>query len=141
MNQYNDVPPRPDVIDEAVAAIEELRADFGLRVLLLALTRSGIGETIKPDPREIQRAMLVILRTIIEARDPQLEAEIMAIGAGVIDNEGSVRALAARRGLTPAAISKRVIAFCDEWGLPPSSCMKSIAARESYAERNQTRTA
>jgi hypothetical protein len=80
-----------------------------------------------------------VLREIVYSPDPGLEAEIMAIGSGVLDDKGIMTRIAAKRGITRQAISKRVVAFCDEWQLPPSAAMKSLKARAIYAERNQPR--
>ena len=129
----------PDALSTAVAAIEELEAEFGLRVLIEAVSRSTVAAHLPSDPDKTRRVTQYVLRSIVFSPTPQLEAEIMAIGAGVLDETGIMTRVAGKHGVTRQAISKRVVAFCDEWKLPPAPAMKSDAARETYAARNQSR--
>lgn len=88
------------------------------------------------------RVIQVVIRQIVYSADPQLEAEVMALGAGVLlDDEQTQMRIAEKHGLGRAAVSKRVLSFCDAHGLPPSQFMKSVKARENYALTNQPRTA
>ena len=130
-----------DPVADAVEAIEELKADFGIKVLIAALIRSEVGESIAVNPQSTLRVVQYVLREIVYSPDPQLEAEIMAIGSGVLDEKGIMTRTAAKHHITRQAVSKRVVAFCEEWGLPPTGSMKSEAARKVYAARNQPRIA
>lgn len=130
-----------DPVAEARDALEELKAEFGLKVLLAAIIQSGAGESITLNPEATLRVAQYVLREIVYSPDPQLEAEIMAIGSGVLDEKGITTRIAAKHSITRQAVSKRVVAFCEEWGLPPSGSMKSEAARKVYAARNQPRIA
>jgi hypothetical protein len=136
ISHENYAAPHDDVAD-AVAAVEELKAEFGLKILLLALTRSDLGASVSTDPQTTMRVVQFVLREIVYSTDPQLEAEIMAIGSGVLDEKGIMSKIAGKRGVTRQAVSKRVVAFCEQWGLPPSTAMKSAQARATYAQRNQ----
>lgn len=129
----------PDEIEDAAQAVDELVAELGIHVLIAGLLRSEVGAVLPSNPQNTLRVIQYVLREIVYSPDPGLEAEIMAIGSGVLDEKGIMTRIAAKRGITRQAISKRVVAFCDEWQLPPSSAMKSIKARATYAERNQPR--
>ena len=88
------------------------------------------------------RLVQVVIREIVFSDDPQLEAEVMALGAGILLNDDMTQTkIAQKHGLGRAAISKRVTSFADELKLPPSIFMKSEAARKNYAMTNQPRTA
>jgi len=128
-----------DRIDEVVKELEEIEGEYGRCAILAALLRSDIAEKMGGNPDAMRRVLQSVLREIVMSDDPKLQAEIMAIGSGVLDCKGIVRKVASKHGLTPAAISKRVIQFCDEWALPPSGSMKSEASRTVYAKRNQPR--
>jgi hypothetical protein len=136
----NRAAPSPDKVEQAVEALEELKADFGVRVLLEAILHSGITDGVPQlNPSATLRVIQYVIREIVYSPDPRLAAEIMAIGAGVLDDKGIMSRIAEKRGITRQAISKHVVAFCEQWNLPPSSAMKSEAARQTYAERNQPR--
>lgn len=128
--------------DEAMAAIEELVADFGIRGVVAACLRSSIGEELgKFGSNSTLRVAQVILREIAFSKDPRLEAEIMALGAGLILNQGdNVTRIAGKHGLTKQAVSKRVISFCDNNSLPPSVYMRSLKDRETYRLTNQPKS-
>jgi hypothetical protein len=133
----------PDREAEAVESIEELIAEYGLPGLLRAVLKSALGDKLNQagSAQDSLRIIQVILRQITYAPNPQLEAEIMALGCGLIlfDHNG-IRATARRWGLTPAAVSKRVIEFAEANHLPPSQYMRSIKDRETYAKTNRPRT-
>lgn len=126
---------------EIVDAIEELIADFGIRAVVGACLKSTAGDKFgQLGGNGTLRIAQVILREIVFSRNPQLEAEIMALGAGIlIGDDQSVTAVARKHGITKSAVSKRVVAFCDDNGLPPSAFMKSKRARETYALTNKPR--
>ncbi len=127
--------------NEAIQAIEELVAEFGIRGVVSACLKSSAGDAFsKTGSNATLRIAQVILREIAFSKDPRLEAEIMALGAGVILAEkDNITRIAEKHGLTKQAISKRVIKFCDENGLPPSIFMRSKKDRETYRQTNQPR--
>ena len=118
---------------ELSAALQEVVAEFGLRAVVAELMKDGAAEHLKLGGNETLRVIQVVIRSIVYADDPQLEAEVMALGAGVILADGVTQTkLAAKHGLTRAAMSKRVVQFCEAHGLPASAYMKPNAARASY---------
>jgi hypothetical protein len=131
----------PSGDDEATQAIEELVAEFGVRAIVGACLKSSIADEFgKVGSNSTLRIAQVILREIASSSDPQLEAEIMALGAGLILNHGdNVTRIAKKHGLTKQAISKRVIKFCDDNDLPPSIFMRTKKDRETYAKTNRPR--
>lgn len=122
---------------DAVAALESLKAELGLRILLTAIQATELGTLLSADPQTAKRVSQFILREIVHAPNPQLEAEVMAIASGVLDSKGIQTRIAAKHGVSRAAVSKRVVAFADEWNLPPSGAMKSTASRLTFSMRNQ----
>lgn len=134
----------PDADKEATEAVEELIAEFGVRAVVAACLHSSAGEAFgKVAPNETLRVIQVILHRIVFAKPcARLEAEIMALGAGVLlADDQTMSRVAKRYGMTRAAISKRVLGFTDEQGLPPSQFMRSKKDRETYALTNQPRIA
>lgn len=126
--------------EEVVAAIEEIVAEFGLRTVIAAALKTEVGDKLQAtNPQVTQRVIQFLLREIVFNSNPQLQAEIMAVGAGILDDNGIITRIAKRHGITRQAVSKRVVAFCDEWKLQPSVTMKSAAARKKYAMTNQPR--
>lgn len=128
-----------DLVADAAAAIEELTAEFGLKILIAGLLRSQLGEFAPTNPQATLRVIQYVLREIVFNENPQLEAEIMAIGSGVLDEKGIMTRIGAKHKISRAAVSKRARAFIKEWGLPPSAVMKSEVACQTYSERNQPR--
>jgi hypothetical protein len=135
-------PPR-DAADEALEAIEESIAEFGIRGTVAACLRSSAGEHFeKLGSNATLRIAQAIIREIVFAKDPRLEAEVMALGAGVILADGdNMTRLAAKHGMTKQALSKRVVRYVEENKLPPSLYMRSEKDRRTYALTNQPRTA
>lgn len=127
--------------DEALEAIEELIAEMGIKAVVGACLKSTVGDHLsKSGGNTTLHVIQVILREIAFSKDPQLEAEIMALGTGLILGEkDNITRIAAKHGLTKQAVSKRVIKFCDEYGLPPSIYMRTKKDRETYAKTNRPR--
>ena len=126
---------------EASAAIEEIIGAFGIQCVLKAVLDSKLEPELKRLGGDATRRVAqVILREIAFSKNPQLEAEIMALGVGVIlEDHLTMTELGRRHGVTKAAISARVVRFVEENDLPPSSYMRSEAAREKYAATNRPR--
>jgi len=137
----NVAAPKSSKEDEAIAAVEELIAELGIKCVVSAVLSSSVGSVL-PNRNHAGSMMMInwILARIIDSRDPRLEADIMAIGSGLLLRQGkSMTYVAEKYGVTRADISKRVIEFCDEMGLPPSHSMRSVADRETYALTNKGR--
>lgn len=130
----DDYKPITDTLDELVA-------DFGLRAVIAAVLQSEAGQKIQSTGgSESLRIVQSILREIVYAEDPQLEAEVMAIGAGLfLEDKMAVTRIAKKHGLSKAAVSKRAVRFCAEKGLPPSQFMRPERDRETYALTNRPR--
>lgn len=127
--------------DHAVQAVEELVAEFGVKAVVAACMRSSAGDELtRGGNTATLHVAQSIIREIVFAEDPRLEAEVMALGAGIILRDGdTMRRIAAKYGVTVAAISKRVVAFCDENQLPPSIYMRSAKDRKTYSLTNRPR--
>ncbi len=126
----------------ATDALQEIISEFGIKAVVIACLSGEVAGHLEKHGGQASLAIAqFILRQIAHSEDPLLETEVMALGAGIIlaDDQG-VRRIASKHGLTPAAISKRVIKFTESSGLPPSPFMKSLSARASYALSNQPRT-
>lgn len=130
-----------DKESEAIEAIEELIAEFGIRATITACLQSSAGDDFgKMGSNTTLRVIQVILRQIVFSKNAQLEAEIMALGTGVIlEDEQSMRTVAAKWGISHQAVSKRVVAFADKWNLPPSQFMRSKKDRQTYSLTNRPR--
>jgi hypothetical protein len=128
---------------EAVEAIEEHIAEYGASGTLAACLRSSAGEEFsKLGGNATLRIAQVIIREIAYSQNPRLEAEIMALGAGIIlSDNATMTKIALKWGITKQALSKRVVAYCDENKLPPSAFMRSEKDRRTYAMTNQPRSA
>jgi hypothetical protein len=125
---------------EIDATLKELEDEYGEKAVHDAFMRSRSGALVKAGVQHTLQALNFALSRIIDAVNPRLEADAIGIGTGyMLRMRISIRDLAKKYGLTPAAISKRAIEFCDETGLPPSGCMRSLDDRETYAMTNRTR--
>jgi hypothetical protein len=127
--------------EEARDAIEELIAEFGIKCVVSAVLNSTAGASLPgANHADQMRAVNYILCHIIDAGNPRLEADIMALGAGTLLRQGvSMRDVAVKYGVTVADISKQVVAFVKKNGLPPSHCMRSEKDRKTYALTNRSR--
>lgn len=128
---------------EIIGAIEELVSEFGVRGVVAAALNSTAGPHLSRMGGDAAlRISQVILREIVFSKNPQLQAEVMAVGAGIIlEDDATMTRMAAKHGITKQAFSKRVVSFCEEMGLPPSQYMRAEKDRATYALTNQPRTA
>jgi hypothetical protein len=139
--------PRPASINghdkegAAVEAVEELIAEFGVRGFLGACLHSTAGDEIERlGSNATLRIAQVIIREIAFSKHPQLEAEVMALGSGIILGDAdTMTAIAAKHGFSKQALSKRVVAYCDENKLPPSQFMRARKDRVTYSLANKPR--
>lgn len=140
---YQPTVRHEDTEEEVSAALEELVAAFGLRAVVAACLRNGVGESITKTGGTAAREVLqVVIREIAMAKDPQLVAEVMAVGVGVIlDDKVTITRLAKKHGISKQAFSKRVVRFCEQNNLPPSIYMRSKKDRATYALTNRPRSA
>lgn len=126
--------------DDALSAIEEVIAEFGIRATITACLKSSAGDEMeKLGGNATLRIAQVIIREIAFSRNPQLEAEIMALGTGVLMEQANMTRIAKKWGITKQALSKRVVRFVEENNLPPSVYMRSEKDRATYALTNQPR--
>lgn len=128
--------------EQASEALEELIGEFGVRAVVGAILGSSCAKALERcgSGEAALRVSQVILRQIAYSSNPQLEAEIMAIGCGVIlDDDVTMTKMGQRWGLTRAAISKRVVNYVEQMGLPPSIYMRKEKDRETYALTNRPR--
>lgn len=124
-----------------VAEIEEMIQDVGKPAFVAACHLSSAADYFeRAGSNKTLRIAQVIIREIAFSRDAQLEAKVMALGAGIILGDGdNMTRIAAAHGLTKQALSKRVLAYCDANNLPPSPFMRSAKDRKTYAQTNQPR--
>jgi hypothetical protein len=132
---------RKDESAEVTEAIEELISEFGVRATVAACLNSSAGSHFdKLGGNATLAVVQALIREIVFDENPQLAAEIIALGAGVLlENNRPMTSVAEKLGVTKAAVSKRVIDYCDANGLPPSIYMRSVANRETYALTNRPR--
>ena len=132
-----------DALAPAVAALEELIADFGARGVAEAFLRTTAGDQLsKFGSNATLRAIQCTIRQIVFAKDARMEAEIVGMAAGMELAPGmTVTALAQRYGVSKQAISKRLVNFCETHGLPPSVFMRPEKDREIYRQFNRPKTA
>lgn len=131
--------PKPDRESECAEAIEEIIADFGLRAFLSAMSHTTASDAATAVHQQATlRAIQCVIREIVYGENPRLEAEIISMGSGImLADEATQTRIAAKYGLGRAAISKRVVAYCETNGLPPSPCMRPERDRAIYAATNR----
>lgn len=98
----------------------------------------GIDANSIREAGELLKAFL--FRIIDESRNPRLEAECISLAFGYGAAKGITQtSIAARYGLTRAAVSKRVREIKETFELPVSEFMKSDRARAVYTLTNRAR--
>lgn len=140
---HNSSEYESDELSSIIAAIDELVAEVGIRAVVRAALKSEAGEEFgKLGGNVTLRVSQVIIRQIAFSQNPQLEAEVMALGAGIILEDGATMTrIAMKHGITKQALSKRVRIFCEKNGLPRSIFMKSEKASQTHALTNRPRIA
>lgn len=129
---------------EVVEQVEDLVRRFGP----LGMTPALAGEVqpmIGPGSESEGARAGVLIREILEiiicapgAFGPRLAAEQLRLAFGFRNsNKESVRGIAKRYGLTPAAVSKAVLDLQRRLNLPKNSFNKTAAACEVYALTNK----
>lgn len=84
------------------------------------------------DPRVVEIGCTlarVILGELVSASNKALAVECMALVTGIAYDGASQTEIAARHGVTRAAVSKRCVELADKLGLPPARAMKSAGVR------------
>lgn len=130
---------RPSRDDEVADTIRDLVGAFGVRRVVEAVNELAKTSAAAPEGNAAAlRLVQVMLREIAYSKTPQLTAEIMALGAGLLlENRQAITTIATKHGLSRQAVSKRAVRFCDENGLPPSVFMRSKENRAVYKMTNR----
>lgn len=87
------------------------------------------------NPLEVVRIALCDILNPRPGSNSEREAAIVGLAVGVL-GMGGISDVAKRFGLGRQAVSKRVVRFCREHGLPPSVYMKSEANRATHRLAN-----
>lgn len=107
--------------------------------MIIACLASSVGHAFeKLGGQATLRVIQVLIRQIVFAPNPQLEAECIAYSTGVIPDTNGTR-IAEKYGLQRATISFRARQFKAKWNLPPGPHMKTDKACEVYSLSNQPR--
>ena len=85
-----------------------------------------------PDTEQIWDAVRRVLGEVIIHDNARLTAECIAIVSGLNYSGASMTRIAAKYGITRAAVSKRCVELTELLGLRPSRAMRSLTAREAY---------
>lgn len=143
MAEYRPAPASVQSQDkegELIETLRELIEVFGERRVYACLEDLAKQATKSGSVIVLLAVLQAVIREIALASNPQLEAEVIALGTGVLlTDKQTMGSIAAKHGLTKQAVSKRVIAFCDKWQLPPSTFMRSTKDRITYAKCNKPR--
>lgn len=122
---------------EIEETLNELIGEYGEWPVHDAFMRTKAGAMVKTNTQQILQAINFVLSRIIDSANPRLEADTIGVGTGyMLRLRLSIRDLAKKYGITPAAISKRAVEFCEETGLPKSGCMRPKKDCEEYALTN-----
>jgi hypothetical protein len=106
------------------------------RLAAPVIEEAGEGEGEDFDSRLMDAATIMvraIVGELLTATNKSLTVECFALITGVAYMGMSQTDIAARHGVTRAAVSKRCVELADKLGLPPSRAMKRAEARQSCA--------
>ena len=84
------------------------------------------------DSEAIHQAIRRVLGEVISHNNARLTAECIALVSGLSYTGSSMSEIAARHGITRAAVSKRCVELTELLDLPPSRAMRSLTARQRY---------
>ncbi len=116
------------------AELDEILASPTIAREIERRVKEGVEREVRGGTRS---ALRTALYNIIDSRNPGLEAACvgLAIDFPFLTPE-TVTTIGKKYSVTKAAVSKRLVAFCKEAGLPPSTHMKSEESREKYRNTN-----
>jgi hypothetical protein len=95
----------------------------------------------KNSPEFFEEVHCYLRRVLGELRasdNTDLTLDCFCLATGMQYEGASETAIAKRHICTRAAVSKRVVCFSENTGLPPSRAMRSLTAREVYARKQHT---
>ena len=132
-----------DSAEQLLAEVEALIDAFGETGFVAAVRKSRVAERLDHDGGVAAlRVAQTLLPEISRAKSARLQAEVMATAVGLHgEKPETMGKIAKRHGITKQAYSKRVIAYCDANGLPPSPMMRKAKDRETYRLTNQPKSA
>lgn len=132
---------------EAIAVVEEVEAlvrrfgPLGMTPMLAEEVQPLLGHGAEHEAERAGVLIREILALVVAAPGvggPRLVAEQMRIAFGFRESNGeSIRGIAKRYGLTPAAVSKAVLDIQRRLNLPRNSFNKSAEACEAYRLSNK----
>jgi DNA-binding CsgD family transcriptional regulator len=102
----------------------------------------SFDEIAAPDPDEgistgdlrIMEALQKLIGELVTDRNPRLATECLALVCSIAYQGNSLTEIAARHGLSRAAISKRCLEMSERLGVKNRRALRSDHAREAYAE-------
>jgi hypothetical protein len=86
----------------------------------------------EPDPERLHDLLRRLVGELIGQDHARLSLECLALVTGLSYCGDSMTEIAARHGVTRAAVSKRCVELSRALNLKPSRAMRSISARQSY---------
>lgn len=86
----------------------------------------------EPDPERLHDLLRRLVGELIGQDNARLSLECLALVTGLSYCGDSMTEIAARHGVTRAAVSKRCVELSRALNLKPSRAMRSISARQSY---------
>jgi hypothetical protein len=101
-----------------------------------------LDEIAAPDPDEgisagdlrIMEALQRLIGELVTDQKPRLAIECLALVSSIAYQGNSLTEIAARHGLTRAAVSKRCLELSERLGVKNRRALRSDHAREAYAE-------
>jgi hypothetical protein len=89
-------------------------------------------EAVGGDPERLHDLLRRLVGELIGQDNARLSLECLALVTGLSYCGDSMTEIAARHGVTRAAVSKRCVELSRALNLQPSRAMRSISARQSY---------
>jgi hypothetical protein len=101
-----------------------------------------LDEIAAPDPEQgisagdlrIMEALQRLIGELVTDKKPRLAIECLALVSSIAYQGNSLTEIAARHGLTRAAVSKRCLELSERLGVKNRRALRSDHAREAYAE-------
>jgi hypothetical protein len=112
---------------------ESSMASCGPVEIVEAETEPGAAPSLdEPDPERLHDLLRRLVGELIGQDNARLSLECLALVTGLSYCGDSMTEIAARHGVTRAAVSKRCVELSRALNLKPSRAMRSISARQSY---------